>query len=159
MSAKVYYLDRVTGSINPHSAGHAPASAFERLMQPDTGAALDAMARADVEHARDYAPLDGAGVYAQRAGWSTREALQAVSERAVGVRGRDVAGDGVQAWSKGAIYPAIIAIIERDGDASTRQYELTFQGHAETYATWEDAEMVARALISSPEVAAQWGAA
>jgi hypothetical protein len=70
--------------------------------------------------------------------------------------GRDVAGDGVQAHSKGDLYPCIIGVIERGGDASTRSYELTYRGRSAEYATWEDAASVARALLAGVLTAEAW---
>jgi len=131
MTAKIYYFHGATGAINPHRAGHAPGSTFDRLM-------------ADSAPTEYLAQIDALA--------------DTINMRAIVAR--DVPGDGVQAWSKGALYPAIIAVVEHYSDlpaAEYTSYELTFQGHSEEYATWEDAEMVARALISRPDVAAQWG--
>lgn len=63
----------------------------------------------------------------------------------------DVAGDGVQAHSKGDLYPCIIAVIERynpSGEFISRSYELSYQGCAMEYASYTDAEMVARAILA-----------
>lgn len=93
--------------------------------------------------------------------------------------GRDVAGDGVQAHSKGDLYPCIIAVVERyhplpeergplqgapaygsARDFALRRisvsYELTYRGRAEEYATWEDAASVARALLAGVLTAEAW---
>lgn len=147
MSAKVYYLDRKTGSINPHRHGHADGATFDRLMSPPADAAPyhSAQSTNAERDARDAAALDA----------------QPVAEHAAGYRARDVAGDGVQAWSKGAIYPCIIGVIERysiGGQLQSTSYELTYQGHAEEYATWSDAEMVAHALITGALNPVHWKA-
>jgi hypothetical protein len=81
----------------------------------------------------------------------------------------DTAGNSVQAWSAGPLFPAVIAVIEHYGrhcDTATEQaciarkgacwqaqcctletsrsYELTIGAFREEYASREDAEMVAR---------------
>lgn len=85
-----------------------------------------------------------------------------------------VCHSGVQPWSAGPIFPAVIAKVERyivactpAGDAvinamplerrlETQWYELTLDGRTEQYATREDAEMVAKALLESPRLRARW---
>lgn len=78
---------------------------------------------------------------------------------------------GVQAWSQGALYPCVIAVIERYDDQPSddtgrehllayrlrsRSYELTLDGHSEEYASYADAAHVARALLASPDERAKW---
>jgi|SRR6266850_594728 len=143
MSAKVYQFSPKSGTIDKlYRHGHAPASAFERLMSDSAPSmARSVQSSRDEDQQQRIAPT-----------------MSPVSERAAGIG--SAAGDGVQAWSKGAIYPAIIAVIERysiGGQLQSTSYELSFQGHAEEYATWSDAEQVARALIAGTLSAANWG--
>lgn len=88
---------------------------------------------------------------------------------------------GVQPWSQGPLYPCVITVIERYDELPpryafvgvlayeayldrtplaarlrSRSYELTLDGHSDEYASREDAEQVARALIGSPFLRAQW---
>ncbi len=91
---------------------------------------------------------------------------------------------GVQAWSQGALYPCVIAVIERyeeplpryafigtpayaayinrleteplEARLRSRSFELTLDGHSEEYASREDAEQVAKALLESSAVRYQW---
>lgn len=66
---------------------------------------------------------------------------------------------GVQAWSQGPIYPCVIAVIERytdTGEFRSRSFELTLDGHSEEYASHDDAEQVAKALLASSAVRYQW---
>lgn len=72
---------------------------------------------------------------------------------------RELEGFGVQAWSQGPIYPCVIAVIERytdTGEFRSRSFELMLDGHSEEYASHADAEEVAKALLSSPFLRAQW---
>lgn len=75
----------------------------------------------------------------------------------------------VQPWSAGPIFPAVIAKVERYakhdrfGNTSvlwarfeTQWWELTLDGVTEQYATREDAELVAIALIGDPVMRARW---
>ena len=59
-----------------------------------------------------------------------------------------IAHSSVQAWSAGPIFPAVIAVVERDTTdgycVPFRSYELTIGAFREEYATREDAEAVAR---------------
>lgn len=83
-----------------------------------------------------------------------------------------VCHSGVQPWSAGPIFPAVIAKVERYDEAprnvfsgvlvplasrlKTAWYELTLDGRTEQYATREDAEMVAKALLESPRLRTRW---
>lgn len=73
--------------------------------------------------------------------------------------GRDVAGDGVQAHSKGDLYPCIIGVIERytdGGEYRSTSYELTYRGRSAEYASYADAETVARELLRNASMASDW---
>lgn len=79
---------------------------------------------------------------------------------------REAEGFGVQRWSQGEIYPAIIYVRERfdpwtepcetGHELLSRSYVLLLDGIEEEYATHADAEEVARALLGSPFLRAQW---
>ncbi len=84
----------------------------------------------------------------------------------------------VQPWSAGPIFPAVIARIERYNpernviadvcmqpggcpgsflcEGPSISYELTLDGRSEEYATRDDAEDVARYLISNPTARKAW---
>lgn len=76
---------------------------------------------------------------------------------------------GVQPHSQGPIYPAVIARVEYYDDATwgmsernlvdyphSRAFVLSLDGIKETYSSYDDAHEVARALIASPFLRAQW---
>lgn len=86
-----------------------------------------------------------------------------------------VCHSGVQPWSAGPIFPAVIAKVERYTDLSkcpipevrrwdlsarleTQWWELTLDGRTEQYATREDAEMVAKRLLADPISRQRWNA-
>jgi hypothetical protein len=74
----------------------------------------------------------------------------------------------IQAWSKGDIFPAVIARIERYQDnkgnalsaeccaAPSVSHELTLDGRAEEYASYDDARTVALELLVNPAMRRQW---
>ena len=81
----------------------------------------------------------------------------------------------VQPWSAGDIFPAVIARIEKYRPAAHHEqvcngamdsldarlewtaWELTLDGHSETYATYEDAQAVAKHLLASAPARRLWG--
>jgi hypothetical protein len=78
-------------------------------------------------------------------------------QRDTGVIREAVAGDGVQEHSKGDLYPAVIYARGRPSEPySTYSHVLLLDGREEEYASHADAEEVARALLASPFLRAQW---
>jgi hypothetical protein len=70
---------------------------------------------------------------------------------------------GVQPWSAGDIFPAVIARVERYPEGHTAataapstSWELTLDGRAEEYASHDDATSVARALLADAALRARW---
>lgn len=98
------------------------------------------------------------------------EQVLAANLKALAARGIDGLGhSAVQPWSAGPLFPCVIAKVERYADAGllngiltleerleTQWWELTLDGRTEQYATCEDAEMVAKALLESPRLRARW---
>jgi len=97
------------------------------------------------------------------------------SLKALAKQGIDALGhSGVQPWSAGPIFPAVIAKVERYDEMprnlfsgvlvpladrlKTAWYELTLDGRTEQYATCEDAEMVAKRLLADPISRQRWNA-
>lgn len=73
--------------------------------------------------------------------------------------GQDIPGDGVQPHSKGALYPCIIARIDRftdTGEFRSSSWELSLDGFAQEYASRDDAEGAARHLLSDNSARRAW---
>lgn len=71
----------------------------------------------------------------------------------------------IQPHSQGELFPCVIGYCERYPEGMTAEnsmpsisYPLTLDGHTEEYATREDAEMVARALLTDSALRAKWRA-
>jgi hypothetical protein len=75
----------------------------------------------------------------------------------------------VQPWSAGPFFPCILGTIERYADLGADNaivplndrllsvsYSLHLDGRTEEYASAQDAEMVAAALLASPALRARW---
>jgi len=66
---------------------------------------------------------------------------------------RQLEQGGVQEWSQGPIYPAVIARVETYDDGVLRHtvFELTLDGVTEAYASYDDAVAAATGLLAQPK--------
>lgn len=68
---------------------------------------------------------------------------------------------GIQPWSQGPLFPAVIARIEhygKDAQVERVEWELTYKSHVGVYCSYDLAEAVAREFIEIDQRNAQYRA-